>query len=132
MKPQIALNPSQMEELKSLGLDCSDASVTWVGKDKENKLPLLMCLENRDAGLFQQLKRTPAYTLEDILMKLPGDNVVETDFYLTLTKDDKYWLAYEDYKLRHHVRFDSTSPLMAAFQMLKHVIKNHPDKIKRI
>lgn len=132
MKPQIALNPSEMEELESLGLDCSDAGMMWVGHGKEDKRPLLMCLENRDAGLFQQLKRIPAYTLEDILMKLPGDNVVGDDFYLTLTKDDKYWIAYEDCWLCTPVQFDSSSPLMVAFKMLKHVIKNHPDKIKRL
>lgn len=129
MKPQIALSPDQMHELKSLGLDCSDASMCWVVYTDEHS-PILEV--NQSANLDYVEKYTPAYTLEDILMKLPGDNVVGDDFYLTLTKDDKYWIAYEDCWLCTPVQFDSSSPLMVAFKMLKHVIKNHPDKIKKL
>lgn len=74
MKPQIALNPAQMAELQSLGLDCSDASMCCIdfngtyayvgGKEAE---AVMDCIN----GKFY-VEITPAYTLEDILMKLPN------------------------------------------------------------
>lgn len=105
MKPQIALSPSEMAELKSLGLDCSDASMCWVAYTDEHAPTLEV---NQFANLDYVEKYTPAYTLEDMLIKLINFGV------------------------RYEMKEDNEPPLQSAFELLKWATEHIPDKIKKI
>ena len=63
----------------------------------------------------------PAYTLEDILMKLPK--------YL-YGKELKVTKTEVSYQYLHYCR--GYTLMRNAFEVLKWVLENHPDKIKRI
>lgn len=142
MKPQIALTPDQMAELKTLGLDCSDASMAW--KIKGEAKPRLMVAIN----FFEEVKQnihtfgyTPAYTLEDILMKLPNTlEVVTPDFSSIIYYDlviFPHWKS-GSWRIKYKNRLGDLKSVTAkdiikcAFEMLKWVLKNHPYKIKKI
>ena len=69
MKSQVALSINQMKGLEALGIDISDASMLWVNNmfgDKEQELILF----NSTLYLIKPLDPVPAYTLEDMLLKL--------------------------------------------------------------
>ncbi len=134
---RIALPIEQMEELKSLGLDCSDASMTWVEHNKVDKPPLLMCLENRDAGLFQQLKRIPAYTLEDILCKTEAEISYNSRAAKTSRQKAGGYQAPRPWQCTVTNSNDmilcfAETPLNAAFKALKEMLTKMPDNIKKL
>lgn len=143
MKSQIALTPDQMAELKSLGLDCSDASMCWI-----NGVLVADCDCSVMTALRAMNKPVPAYTLEDILMKLPP---LIDGALLTIQKIDKrayiwhnkatWGIAYmtceydsEDTHSTHSTgarKVILTNDLITGLvDMLKWVLQNHHDKIK--
>lgn len=139
MEPQIALTPKQMEELKSLGLDCSDASMCWCQDPNEDEYRLFI----HDEYCYEAacLHPVPAYTLEDILMKLPNTFEVECSdsgdtWYYDLVIFPN-WNS-ELWHIRYKNRFGDLTSVAAknimksAFEMLKWVLQNYPDKIKKI
>lgn len=143
MKPQIALSIEQMHELQSLGLDCSDASMTWIHLGHTyNNILILSTLTNEimqwhDGASYQ----SPAYTLEDILMKLPSTLEAERTEYSDIFYYDleifSHWrsslwcIAYKG--CSDNLRsFTAKNIMKCAFEMLKWVLKNHPDKIKKL
>ena len=86
MKKQ-ALSIEQMNHLRELGLDTSDASLSWhdTGKGWELKPNI------RKKG------HIPAYTLEDLLHKLPGeieDNGFTYVLYLESGDTNRYNMGY--------------------------------------
>lgn len=132
MKPQIALNPKQMAELKSLGLDCSDASMccvdfngTYAYVGGEEAEAIKDCIN----GKFY-VEISPAYTLEDIIHKTNADNLYRpTDKGIMEWRCQVQGSEYDDFNYFNGI---GNTPLDAAFVMLKYAIKNHPDKIKRL
>lgn len=127
MKPQIALSPSEMDELKSLGLDCSDASMCWVVYTDEHS-PILEV--NQYANLDYVEKYTPAYTLEDIICKTNADIL-----YRPTGKGIMDWrcqVSGSDGDDFNYFNGIGNTPLDSAFVMLKYAIKAHPDKIKKL
>lgn len=130
MKPQIALSPEQMKELKSLGLDCSDASMCWCKEPNENKYRLFI----HDEYCYEAacLKPIPAYTLEDILIKLREifpryeikSNMSDYFYIISYPTTDRCG------SFKSHASLNN--PMQSAFEMLKWVLKNHPDKIKKL
>ncbi len=150
MKPQIALSPSEMEELKSLGLDCSDASMVWKWKGETEPRLHVNTLFDDIRKDYERFGYTPAYTLEDILMKLPP---VIDDALLTIQKLDKrallwqnevtWGIAYmtceydsEDTFSTHSTGarkvFMTNDLITGLVEMFKWVLQNYPDKIKRL
>lgn len=143
MKPQIALTSDQMHKLQSLGLDCSDASMCWI-----NGVLIADCDCNVMTALRAVNAPIPAYTAEDILMKLPP---LIDGAWLTIQKVDKRGLL-RHYKVTWGIaymtcEYDSEDTLSAhstgarkvimtndlitgLVDMLEWVITNHPDKIK--
>lgn len=144
------LTPDQMRELQSLGLDCSDASMAWI-TTRVNDTRL--ALRPEASRLFDEhllLKLECAYTLEDILMKLPP---LIDGALLTIQKIDKkaclwqnkvtWGIAYMtcEYDSENTLSTHSTGArkvvltndlITGLVDMLKWVLQNHPDKIKRL
>lgn len=136
MKPQIALSPDQMHELKSLGLDCSDASMvginfngTYAYVGGEEIETVKDCIN----GKFY-VEIIPAYTLEDILMKLrefsPQYKISPNSWSHTFYKIELPYEETEDFSKVYFIKMDDS--LASAFEALKWVLKNHPDKIKKL
>lgn len=136
MKPQIALTPDQIQELRSLGLDYSDASMYCINDALHTDSD-----HSTMTALRAMNKPTPVYTLENILMKLPNTIAVESP--------DSSGIIYYDlvifphwksglWRIKYKNRLGDLKSVMAkdilkcAFEMLKWVLKNHPDKIKRL
>lgn len=139
MKPQIALSPDQMHELQSPGLDCSDASMAWITTRVNDTRLALRPEATRLLDEHLLLKLEYAYTLEDILMKLP--NTLEVG--CSDSSDTRYYdLAIFPHWnsglwcIKYKDRFGDLKSVTAkdimkcAFEMFKWAIKNHPDKIK--
>lgn len=134
METQIALSIAQMNELKCLGLDIHDASFAWVPVwDESGKHITKYFLEEYPFGC-SHCRYVPAYTLGDVLNKLPR--------YIHLPYDDKrelhmdkqgigYFLPEWDrignvvgYKNKTPLYVAASSLLEAAFVLLKEIIAN--------
>lgn len=71
MKSQVALSMAQMIELETLGINTADASLAWVPLWKADKKTIAkyFLIENQFAKAHSG--HIPAYTLEDLLRKMP-------------------------------------------------------------
>lgn len=145
MKPQIALTPDQMQELQSLGLDCSDASMCWyvMPNDKTHRQ---LCVHDEYCWEVSALKPVPAYTIEDIIFKLEADitynDVIanKPDTFAGQPVEKTPW----ECSYSHLVGFATLehtlccglcwgkTPMEAAFNALKKVQECFPDKIKKL
>ena len=120
-----------MHELQSLGLDCSDASMVCINF---NGTYAYVCGQEAEAikdcinGKFY-VEISPAYTLEDILMKLPKYLYGEDGWELMVTKSE---VSYRDNATDCLHSCWGYTLMRNGFEMLKWVLKNHPDKIKRL
>lgn len=82
------LSIEQMKHLQELGLDTSDASVYWkrvshgsrINDKSKGKWFLSLQKEFQTCG-FMSYETLPAYTLQDILDKLPTLIIISSDFY---------------------------------------------------
>lgn len=107
VNPQIALSIGQMEELKELGMDISDASFAWrIGNHAY-----------------------PAYTLEDILLKIPYNPIIDCYGYKLFL--DRVWfgtsLGYRNMVNGQVIyKTEYMSILKAAFTVLKWAISELP------
>lgn len=128
MKSKIVLSPEQMAELSVMGLDCSDASLCWV----ISKIDPEYRLETRDRGSYLLkthliLRYQYAYTLEDILNKLPTYIDSADGWVLRITKRSvRYADGYSTDSLK-----DCYGDCMIdnAFEMLKWVYEKYPNEI---
>lgn len=131
MKPQIALSPDQMHELKSLGLDCSDASMCWVSFSDGSCY--LVVNEPREEDIeFPIMIVTPAYTLEDILLKLEG---ISPRYMIEPNMSDWFYsVSYPttDRRGSNKLFTSLNNPIKPVLEMLKWVLVTHPDKIKKL
>lgn len=123
MKNQV-LSIEQMQHLQDLGVDTSDASMTWMLYPyEEGKHPELSL---RKWDTFKEPFRSehcvPAFTLQDIIELLPKEIKTGTDTYwLTISiYDCKVW--YVCYSMSdefdYYKEFKSDSLLEAAYKML--------------
>jgi len=129
------LSIEQMKHLGDLGIDTSNASMTWMlypyEEDKQPKLSL------REWNTFKEPFRIqhciPAFTLLDVLELLPKEIKTSTDTYwLTISiYDCKEW--YVCYSMSdefdYYKEFKSKSLLDAAYDMLCWCIENGYVKI---
>lgn len=130
MKSQIALSIDQMKELEALGIDISDASLAWVPLWKEDKKTIARYfLEEYSFGKVYR-GYIPAYTLEDLLRKMPTyipSLYDEHEGYVLRTgaaNPNQYYCSYEaiDEKLSP-LMWKCGLPLMdCVFAIFKNVI----------
>lgn len=117
-----------MAELKSLGLDCSDASMCWCQDPNDDEYRLFI----HDEYCYEAacLHPIPAYTLEDIIHKTNADILYRpTDKGIMEWRCQVQGSEYDDFNYFNGI---GNTPLDAAFVMLKYATKEHPDKIKKL
>lgn len=146
MKPQIALSPEQMAELKSLGMDCSDASMVWKWKGETEPRLHVNTLFDDIRKDYERFGYTPTYTLEDIIFKLEANitynDVIanQPDTFAGQPVEITPWECSYD-KLVGLTSLERTlccglcwgkTPMEAAFNALKEVQECFPDKIKKL
>ena len=130
MKTEQVLSIEQMKHLQELGLDTSDASIYWARVSHGSRIydkskgEWFMSLhkEFQTCG-FISYETLPAYTLQDILDKLP-ESVQVYDLYI-LKKVGLWRLKYVDVTNNRTVHLEKKPRLIdAAYQMLCWVIEN--------
>lgn len=102
MKSEQVLSIEQMKHLQELGLDTSDASMYWarvlhgsrIDDKSKGKWFLSLQKEFQTCG-FMSYETLPAYTLQDILDKLPTLIIISSDFYkICIEPSCGYWDIY--------------------------------------
>lgn len=102
MKSKQVLSIEQMNHLQELGLDTSDASVYWKRvshgsriDDKSKGKWFLSLQKGFQTCGFMSYETLPAYTLQDILDKLPTLIIISSDFYkICIELSCGYWDIY--------------------------------------
>ena len=124
MKSKQVLSIEQMKHLQELGLDTSDASMYWkrvshgsrIDDKSKGKWFLSLQKEFQTCG-FMSYETLPAYTLQDILDKLP-ESIQVYDLYI-FKKVGLWWLKYVDVTNNGTVRLEKMPKLIdAAYYML--------------
>lgn len=121
MKTEQVLSIEQMKLLQELGLDTSDASMHW------QYLPTADAIINGTDEIEEELclfvsqlnmkHEYPAYTLQDILNKLP-ESIQVYDLYI-FKKVELWWLKYVDVTNNGTVHLEKMPRLIdAAYYML--------------
>lgn len=130
MKPEQVLSIEQMKHLQELGLDTSDASMHWQylptvdaiinGTDETEKEPTLFVSQPNMKHEY------PAYTLQDILDKLPKR--IETEDYefelYIYYHENGVSVFYDDGDITQLAFFSKTTLLESAYEMLCWCIEN--------
>lgn len=102
MKSKQVLSIEQMKHLQELGLNTSDASMYWkrvshgsrIDDKSKGKWFLSLQKEFQTCG-FMSYETLPAYTLQDILDKLPTLIIISSDFYkICIEPSCGYWDIY--------------------------------------
>lgn len=126
---QIALSMKQMDHLKELGVDTSDASLCWVVDAFGNyKLEVYDKLSPE----IHHLHPIPAYTLQDIIDKLPRCIGTGFDFYkICIEPSGGYWTTYY-YRAdaTELISVDDENLINSAYEMLCWVLKECPQALK--
>lgn len=130
MKTEQVLSIEQMKHLQELGLDTSDASIYWarvshgsrIYDKSKGKWFMSLQKEFQTCG-FISYETLPAYTLQDILNKLP-ESIQIYDLYI-FKKVELWWLKYVDVTNNGTVHLEKMPRLIdAAYYMLCWVIEN--------
>lgn len=121
--PQLALSIDQMKELESMGMDISDASFAWAKFSWKS-----IFHKNHGINYF------PAYTLEDILLKLPPNPVIDSWGYKLYF--DRVWFGTSiGYQHCVHVKIlyeTGYMPILeAAFTLLKWSFNELPKLVSK-
>lgn len=131
MKSKQVLSIDQMKHLRELGLDTSDASMHWQFLPTvESFFNGVLALEERPTLFVSQpnMKHEyPAYTLQDILDKLPKEIKTSTDTYwLTVSIYTNMWyICYSmSDEFDYYKEFSSVSLMDCAYDMLCWCIEN--------
>ena len=127
MNKQIALSIEQMDNLVSLGVDTSQASMCWVLGENivTNKTEYWLTINDED--YFEQHDPiVPAFTLEDMLEILP--KAIKEDYLLTAIRIEDMWeISYKttnSFALLSKIQIrENKSLLQAAYEMLLWVIE---------
>ena len=131
MKSKQVLSIDQMKHLRELGLDTSDASMHWQFLPTvESFFNGVLALEERPTLFVPQSNMKheyPAYTLQDILYKLPP--IIEEVYWLTLEAMDKQkneWnIKYARIISEHEcASFRSENLIDAAYEMFCWCVEN--------
>lgn len=129
MKTEQILSVEQTKHLQELGLDMSDASIYWarvshgsrIYDKSKGKWFMSLQKEFQTCG-FISYETLPAYTLQDILDKLP-ESVQVYDLYI-FKKVGLWWLKYVDVTNNGTVHLEKMPRLIdAAYYMLRWCIQ---------
>lgn len=130
MKSKQVLSIEQMRYLQELGLDTGDASMYWarvshgsrIYDNSKGKWFLSLQKEFQTCG-FVSYETLPAYTLQDIMQKLPPSiNICMLHIYKAA---DLWYFVYMDSYTRTIISTQYSPDIMsAAYQMLCWVIEN--------
>lgn len=124
MKTEQILSVEQTKHLQELGLDMSDASIYWarvshgsrIYDKSKGKWFMSLQKEFQTCG-FTSYETLPAYTLQDILNKLP-ESIQIYDLYI-FKKVELWWLKYVDVTNNGTVHLEKMPRLIdAAYYML--------------
>lgn len=124
MKTEQILSVEQTKHLQELGLDMSDASIYWarvshgsrIYDKSKGKWFMSLQKEFQTCG-FISYETLPAYTLQDILNKLP-ESIQIYDLYI-FKKVELWWLKYVDVTNNGTVHLEKMPRIMdAAYYML--------------
>lgn len=124
MKTEQILSVEQTKHLQELGLDMSDASIYWarvshgsrIYDKSKGKWFMSLQKEFQTCG-FISYETLPAYTLQDILNKLP-ESIQIYDLYI-FKKVELWWLKYVDVTNNGTVHLEKMPRLIdAAYNML--------------
>lgn len=122
------LSVEQMRHLKELGIDTSDASAVWVNVDKHGDWDVEFLGNQPIPHTNEQDEFVPAYTLQDVLDKLPEEiKYKRKDYHLELWLREGEWsIGYlhfdiDDVLYAHHEQ--DKEILNAAYEMLGWCIK---------
>ena len=127
------LSIEQMNKLKELGVDVSNASArvgqmlfyhgdSWYGIDSYNLT--LLNDDDDDTSCFEEEYK--AFSLQDIIELLPGKLIYEeSNLYLTFENiDNEYGFCYVACDFEVRIYFNNRDILQAAYNMLLWVIEN--------
>lgn len=129
MKTEQILSVEQTKHLQELGLDMSDASIYWarvshgsrIYDKSKGKWFMSLQKEFQTCG-FTSYETLPAYTLQDILNKLP-ESIQIYDLYI-FKKVELWWLKYVDVTNNGTVHLEKMPRLIdAAYYMLRWCIQ---------
>jgi len=124
----LALTIPQMDALKRMGIDTSDASMRWGHVATTIDKTIFTIIPTVAVSEEVMPHTSPAYTLGDILNKLPGFIPEPNPMPLTLKHGlSGKWCATYGQASPCCV---GESPLEAAFAMLSYVAEFHPETIK--
>jgi hypothetical protein len=125
------LSIEQMKHLGDLGIDTSNASMTWMLYPyEEDKQPQLSLREwNTFKEPFRIQHCIPAFTLLDVLELLPKEIKTGTNnYWLVMSHDsEKWYICYSEFD--YYKEFRSHSLIDAAYDMLCWCIENGYVKI---
>lgn len=112
------LSIEQMNCLQSMGLDTSSASMCWIKTPKGRQLAFNDEWTGRRESLLDPI---PAYTLQDVLDKLPRFVTYQYRSYDLIINMEQYTMEYfreADLYTLVTVGFKNTSLIDAAYEML--------------
>lgn len=129
MKTKIALNMKEMQTLQKMGVDTSDASMCWIMEPLTEKYGL--GIHDEFCYELSCLNPIPAYTLQDIILKLKGQVSCLSPSTLRDFPSAKKtpWLFEIHYNVNDSIKSVHTlgeTPLEAAFLTLCKVQKTAP------
>lgn len=132
------LDIEQMQHLKELGLDTSNASALYYIDNETGEKQLMLNEQVEETGKDDEYFRiVPAYTLQDILDLLPETiERAEGDFFLEIAKLNGFWYAsyiiYVKKGSRFIVMIDEEELIDSAYEMLCWCVeKGHVETNKR-
>lgn len=121
MEKKICLSIEQMQRLKELGAQTKGASMCWV-RDPEGKYT--PSLHDEYCYEMSFMNPIPAFTLQDMLERIPGRLGKKGEYFFSLHKiDDGILLEYSHPKCNSTLHTSYGSSLGAAFDMLIWLIK---------
>lgn len=132
------LDIEQMQHLKELGLDTSNASALYCIDNETGEKQLMLDEQVEETDKDDEYFRiVPAYTLQDILDLLPETiERAEGDFFLEIAKLNGFWYAsyiiYVKKGSRFIVMIDEEELIDSAYEMLCWCVeKGHVETNKR-
>lgn len=135
MNRKIALSIEEMTILKIKGMDICDASMCWIRESNTDTYKLTV----HDEYCYEMgcLNPVPAYTLQDIILKLNGEisptNIETINEYPDVAKP---WLFsannFKNNGLNKSICMFGETPLDAAFAVLLKAWESNPKRVKHL
>ena len=122
------LSIEQMEHLQELGVDTSDASMCWLDFEDNEPMEVSVFIPEVMLG-YAQYKLYPAYTIGDLIEKLPK-NIDGSCLLIEFCASDLGygdWDCGELYGINAQQKFNDKSLKEALYDLLCWVAENHKE-----